>query len=377
MSNKHRIWLSPPHMSGREMKYLEEAFQSNWIAPLGPHVDAFEKEICQYLGAPAAAALVSGTAAIHLALILLGVQAGDEVLCQSLTFSGSANPIAYQQARPVFIDSESDSWNMDPQLLRQALKEARRNGKKPKAVIGVHLYGQPARMDEIIAICREYEVPLIEDAAEALGSRYNGKPVGALSDFGILSFNGNKIITTSGGGMLISTEEHVRQARFYSTQARDEAPHYEHSRIGYNYRLSNVLAGIGRGQLEVLDERVRQKRAIFEFYQRALGDLPGFHFQPELPGTQSNRWLTALTIDPEQAGTDRETIRRALVAENIDSRPLWKPMHIQPVFRDARSYTNEVSEKLFKNGLCLPSGTNLGRDDLERISDIIRRCVRR
>lgn len=374
---KNKIWLSPPHMSGREMKYVEEAFQSNWIAPLGPHVDAFEKEICQYLNAPAAAALVSGTAAIHLALVILGVRSGDEVLCQSLTFSGSANPIAYQQARPVFIDSENDSWNMDPELLRQALKEARRKDKKPKAVIAVHLYGQPARMDEIMAICREYEVPLIEDAAEALGSRYKDKPVGTLGDFGILSFNGNKIITTSGGGMLISNEEYVRQARFYSTQARDEAPHYEHSHIGYNYRLSNVLAGIGRGQLEVLDERVRQKRAIFEFYSQALGDLPGFHFQPELPGTQSNRWLTALTIDPEEAGTNRETIRRALVDENIDSRPLWKPMHIQPVFRDTHNYTSGVSEKLFENGLCLPSGTNLGRDDLERISDIIRRCVPR
>ncbi len=363
-----KLWLSPPHMSGEELKFVQDAFETNWIAPLGPHVDAFEKEMCAYLGAGHAAALMSGTAAIHLALVMLGVKAGDEVICQSMTFSGSANPIAYQQATPVFIDSEPQSWNMDPQLLEAAIKARLAKGKKPKAVILVHLYGQPAMLDEIIAICDQYKIPLIEDAAEALGSTYKDKKAGSFSDYSILSFNGNKIITTSGGGMLITGDgEIAKKARFLSTQARDDAPHYEHSHIGYNYRMSNVLAAIGRGQLTILDKRIKQKRKIFDYYSAQLGNLPGVVFQPELSGTKSNKWLSAFTIDPKVAGVDRETLRQAFQKENIDSRPLWKPMHLQPVFRDALAYTSGVSQKLFEDGLCLPSGTGIVIDELEQI----------
>ena len=369
-----KLWLSPPHMGGEELKYVHEAFDTNWVAPLGPNVDGFEKEMCEYLGAKYAAALISGTAAIHLSLIMLDVKAGDEVICQSMTFSASANPIFYQQAVPVFIDSEADTWNMDPGLLEEAVKDRIRLGKKPKAVIVVHLYGQPAKMDEIISVCNRYEIPLIEDAAESLGSEYKGKKSGAFSKFGILSFNGNKIITTSGGGMLISDDkEIINKARFLSTQARDDAPHYEHSHIGYNYRMSNVLAGIGRGQLKVLDKRVAQKRKIFDYYKSKLGNLPGIRFQPQPPDTFSNKWLTAITINKNLSGTDRERIRIAFEKDNIDSRPLWKPMHLQPVFKSAPNYTNGVSEKLFKDGLCLPSGTNISESDLERICNIISR----
>ncbi len=367
-----RIYLSPPHVGGEELKLLIEAFESNWIAPLGPHVDAFEKEMAQYVGVKHAAALSSGTAAIHLALIILGVEAGDEVLCQSFTFAGSANPIVYQKAVPVFIDSEPQSWNMDPDLLETAIKERIKKGKTPKAVIVVHLYGQPAQMDEISQICRRYDIPLIEDAAEALGSRYNGKKAGSFGRFAILSFNGNKIITTSGGGMLLSEEQAViERARFLATQARDDAPHYEHSVIGYNYRMSNLLAAVGRGQLKVIEERVRRKREIFEFYRERLGRFEGIAFQPELKISRSNRWLTAITIDPDKTGTTRETVRLALEAQNIESRPLWKPMHLQPVFKDAPRYDNGVSEALFKDGLCLPSGTALCDDDLDRICTLI------
>ena len=369
-----KLWLSPPHMGGEELKYVHEAFDTNWVAPLGPNVDGFEKEMCEYLGAKYAAALISGTAAIHLSLIMLDVKAGDEVICQSMTFSASANPIFYQQAVPIFIDSEADTWNMDPGLLEEAVKDRIRLGKKPKAVIVVHLYGQPAKMDEIISVCNRYEIPLIEDAAESLGSEYKGKKSGAFSKFGILSFNGNKIITTSGGGMLISDDkEIINKARFLSTQARDDAPHYEHSHIGYNYRMSNVLAGIGRGQLKVLDKRVAQKRKIFDYYKSKLGNLPGIRFQPQPPDTFSNKWLTAITINKNLSGTDRERIRIAFEKDNIDSRPLWKPMHLQPVFKSAPNYTNGVSEKLFKDGLCLPSGTNISESDLERICNIISR----
>ena len=369
---KKKLWLSPPHLNGEEIKYIQEAIDSNWVAPLGPNVDAFEKEMCQYLGADHAAAVVSGTAAIHLALIILGVKAGDEVLCQSFTFSGSANPIAYQQAKPIFIDSESDSWNIDPQLLEQAIKDRQRIGIKPKALILVHLYGQPAKLDEITQICDHYEIQIIEDAAESLGSRYKDKAAGTFGEFGILSFNGNKIITTSGGGMLLSSEDNIKQARFLSTQAQDDAPHYEHSQIGYNYRMSNIVAGIGRGQLKTLDQRIERKREIFNYYKNALENLPGVQFQPEMPATKSNRWLTTLTIDPELAGTDREKIRQSFVAENIDTRPLWKPMHLQPVFKNAIKYENGISEKIFNDGLCLPSGTAMIEEDLNRVIKIFK-----
>lgn len=372
MSNK--IYLSSPHMGGEELNNIKEAFDTNWIAPLGPHVNEFEKEMAEYLGVSHAAALSAGTAAIHLALILLGIKAGDEVICQSFTFSASANPIAYQQATPVFVDSETESWNMDPELLENAIKDRIAKGKKPKAVIVVHLYGQPAKLDEILAVCRRYEIPLIEDAAEALGSIYQDKKAGSFGDFGILSFNGNKIITTSGGGMLVSNNrQHIEKARFLATQARDNAPHYQHSHIGYNYRMSNVLAGIGRGQLKVLEKRVEQRRAIFNRYFKEFGTLSGIQFQPELKGSRSNRWLSALTIDPQAAGTNREELRLALEEDNIESRPLWKPMHMQPVFKDAPAYINGVSEELFETGLCLPSSSNMTEDDLQRIMKILKR----
>ncbi len=367
-----RIYLSPPHMGSEEKKLLIDAFDSNWIAPLGPHVDAFEKEMAQYLGARHAAALSSGTAAVHLALILSNVQQGDDVICQSFTFCGSANPIMYLKANPIFVDSEKDSWNMDPNLLEQAIKEGIQKGKKPKAVIAVHLYGQPAKLDDVLALCRQYEIPFIEDAAEALGSSYRRQKAGTFGDFGILSFNGNKIITTSGGGMLIGKNaDAIAKARFLATQARDDAPHYEHSEIGYNYRMSNLLAAVGRGQLRVIEERVRKRREIFAYYRSRLGQIDGVAFQPELSNSFSNRWLTAMTINPKQVGVTREDIRLALEKENIESRPLWKPMHLQPVFQGCSAYINGVSESLFKDGLCLPSGTAMTEDDLDRICTII------
>ncbi len=370
--NLKKIWLSSPHMSGEELKYIQEAFDTNWIAPLGPHVDAFENEVANFVGVKHAAALMSGTAAIHLALVMLGVGSGDEVICQSFTFSASANPIIYQHATPVFVDSETDTWNMDPNLLEEAIKDRILKGRKPKAVILVHLYGQPAKLDEIVQICNRYEIPLIEDAAEALGSEYKAKKAGSFGKFGILSFNGNKIITTSGGGMLISNDEDIIQkARFLSTQARDDAPHYEHTHIGYNYRMSNVLAAIGRGQMSVLQKRIEQRRSVFEHYKTVLSDLPGIHFQPEYKGTLSNRWLTALTIDPKLSKVDREKVRLELAKKNIESRPLWKPMHLQPVFKGVPAYINGTSELLFKNGLCLPSGSNLVRKEIELIIDSI------
>ena len=373
-----RIYLSPPHMGTEERKLLIEAFESNWIAPLGPHVDAFEKEICAYLNGGYAAALSSGTAAVHLALILSGVGQDDEVLCQSFTFAGSSNPIVYQGARPVFVDSEPDTWNMDPELLEKAIKDRLQKGRKPKAVIAVHLYGQPAKLDDIVQICQTYDVPLIEDAAEALGSTYKEKKAGTYGRLGILSFNGNKIITTSGGGMLLSKDRIlIERARFLATQARDEAAHYEHSQIGYNYRLSNLLAALGRGQLRVLEDRVRRKREIFDFYQKRLGAIEGITFQPELPESLSNRWLTAIIIDPRKTGCTREDIRLTLEEENIESRPLWKPMHLQPVYRTAPAYVNGISERLFEHGLCLPSGTALTDDDLDRICRIIEKRIKK
>ncbi len=368
-----KIWLSSPNMGGEELTYIHEAFDTNWIAPLGPHVNNFEKEVASYVGTTHAAALSSGTAAIHLALIILGVKAGDEVICQSFTFSASANPIVYQQAVPVFIDSEKETWNMDPVLLETAIKGRISKGKKPKAVIVVHLYGQPAKMDEITSICKHYDIPIIEDAAEALGSLYQNKMAGSFGQFGILSFNGNKIITTSGGGMLLSdNENYISEARFLATQARDDAPHYQHSHIGYNYRMSNVLAGIGLGQLKVLEKRVKQKNEIYRFYVKELSEIPGIHFQPELKNTKSNKWLTAVTIDAIHSGFSREDLRHILNKENIESRPLWKPMHLQPIFQSAPAYVNGTSEKLFQNGLCLPSDTNMNQEDFSRIHNIFK-----
>jgi dTDP-4-amino-4,6-dideoxygalactose transaminase len=370
---KTKIWLSSPHIGNNELRYVNEAFESNWIAPLGPNVNAFEVGLQVQTKSNHAAALSSGTSAIHLALILLGVRSGDTVFCQSITFSASANPIAYQGANPVFIDSEADTWNMDPQLLKKALLEAKEKGQLPKAIIPVHLYGMPAKMEEIISVAKEFNVPVIEDAAEALGSHIENEPCGSFGEFGVLSFNGNKIITTSGGGALLSNNaEMIEKARFLATQARDAAPHYQHSHIGYNYRMSNVLAGIGRGQLEVLNDRVEARRANYQRYFSYFSRLneKGFNlkFQEELDGYYSNRWLTCVLIDPKHNnGLTRETLRLALEAENIESRPLWKPMHQQPIFANCKSYINGVSDKLFEDGLCLPSGSNLTDEEFDRI----------
>jgi dTDP-4-amino-4,6-dideoxygalactose transaminase len=370
---KSKIWLSSPHIGTNELQYVNEAFATNWIAPLGPHVNAFEQGLQVQTQTKHAAALSSGTSAIHLALILLGVKAGDTVFCQSITFSASANPIAYQGAIPVFIDSESDTWNMDPALLKAALEETKQNGKLPKAIIPVHLYGMPAKMQDIISIANEYGVPVIEDAAEALGANIDGKPCGSFGEFGVLSFNGNKIITTSGGGALLSENaEMIEKARFLATQARDSAPHYQHSHIGYNYRMSNVLAGIGRGQLDVLGDRVAARRKNFDRYKSYFSkwNNQGFNiqFQEEPEGYYSNRWLTCILVEPtSNKGLTREKIRLTMDLENIETRPLWKPMHQQPVFATSKNYLNGVSDMLFENGLCLPSGSNLTEDEFNRI----------
>jgi dTDP-4-amino-4,6-dideoxygalactose transaminase len=364
-----KIWLSSPHMGGGEMKYIQEAFDTNWIAPLGPNVTAFENELAKYLGVKHVAALSSGTAAIHLALIILGVKAGDEVISSSFTFSATVNPIAYQGAIPILIDSEEESWNMDPELLEKAILDRIARGKKPKAIIVVHLYGTPAKIIELINIAKKYEIPVIEDAAEALGSKYNGKACGTFGDMGILSFNGNKIITTSGGGALISNNiDYIQKARFLATQARDKAPHYQHSQIGYNYRMSNVLAGIGRGQLEVIEERVAKRRLNFDFYCNNLKHLKGVSFLQINEPFFTNRWLTTILIDPTKTkGISCYDIHLALEKENIETRPLWKPMHLQPIFNNCPVYINGASEKLFNFGLCLPSGSNLSDQDLDRI----------
>ncbi|MDA3867111.1 MAG: aminotransferase class I/II-fold pyridoxal phosphate-dependent enzyme [Salinivirgaceae bacterium] len=365
-----KIFLSSPHMSGKEQNYVNEAFSSNWIAPLGPNVNGFEKELASYTQTKHAAALSSGTAALHLALINLGVKQGDEVLVSSFTFSATVNPIVYQGAVPVFIDSEMDTWNMDPEILKKAVRDRIEKGKKPAAIIIVHLYGMPAKMDEIMQIAQKYDIPIIEDAAEALGGQYKNKALGSMGDMGILSFNGNKIITTSGGGALISNnEKYITNARFLATQARDEAPHYQHSHIGYNYRMSNIVAGIGRGQLEVIDKRVSQRRTINQWYRTFLSDFDGITFLTE-PNDQffSNFWLTTILVDQEKCnGTSREDIRLRLLDYNIETRPLWKPMHLQPVFAKYPAYMNGTCERLFDVGLCLPSGSNLTQDQKDRI----------
>jgi dTDP-4-amino-4,6-dideoxygalactose transaminase len=358
-------------MGGEEIKFVQEAFEANWISPVGPHIVAFEQELAAYSGVAHCAALSSGTAAIHLALIVLGVERGDEVICSSFTFSGSCNPIAYQGATPVFVDSERETWNMDPVMLEEAIKDRIAKGRKPKAVILVHLYGMPAKLNEILAVAARYDIPVIEDAAEALGSTYHGKAVGSFGHLSIFSFNGNKIITTSGGGALVSPNQTwIDKSKFLATQARDPAPHYQHTHIGYNYRLSNVCAGIGRGQLQVLDTRVQQRRAVYSFYKTHL-TRPGIQFFDEPANVMSNRWLTTVLIDPKTAGYDSEQLRLMLEKENIESRPLWKPMHQQPVFKNAVHYVNGVSDRLFEQGLCLPSGSNLREDQLVRIAKLI------
>jgi len=380
-SQQKRIFLSAPHMSGNEMKYIRGAFETNWIAPLGPNVDAFEKEIANYVGVSEAVAVSSGTAAIHLALFLLDVKKGDKVFCSTLTFVASANPILYQGAEPVFIDSEPETWNMSPQALEKALKDASIDGKLPKAVIVVNLYGQSAKMDEIVSLCNQYDIPIIEDAAESLGSTYKGKASGTFGKFGVFSFNGNKIITTSSGGMLVSNDvEAIKKARFLATQAKDPAIHYQHSTIGFNYRMSNILAGIGRAQLEVLEQRVQARRLLFNRYSQELCSIPGIHFMPELKHTKSNRWLTALTIDEEVTGTSVHSILNALAEENIESRPVWKPLHMQPLFEGVIYYSHSenmsVSERLFSTGLCLPSGSNMTEEDQMRVIECVKELLK-
>lgn len=380
MKNK-RIWLSLAHMGGNEQRFIQEAFNTNWVVPLGPNVDGFEKDLEQFLGEDKhIVALSAGTAAIHLALIQLGVEPDDEVICQSFTFSASANPIKYLGANPVFVDSEPETWNMSPELLRKAIEDRiYRTGREPKAIIPVHLYGMPAKMNEIMAIVNEYEIPVLEDAAEALGAEYKGQKCGTFGEFACLSFNGNKMITTSGGGALVcSTKEEADFTKHLATQARDQAPHYQHSKVGYNYRLSNICAGIGRGQMMVLQEHVEARRYINKKYLQLLADIPGISFQSN-PSTDfnSNMWLTCIVVDPANAGFTREELRLAMEEENIETRPLWKPMHLQPVFANSPFYGNDekVSEKLFDKGLCLPSHPGLTDQDMERVVSVIRRLA--
>lgn len=368
-----RLYLSPPHMSGREQAYLAEVFDSNWIAPAGPHLEQFERRLADYVGVRHAVAVSSGTAALHLALRHLNVQPGDEVLCSTLTFCASANPIVYEGARPVLVDSEPTSWNMDPNLVEEELASCAARGKLPRAVVAVDIYGQSADIDAICEIASRYEIPVIEDAAEALGSTYRGRHVGTTAWASFFSFNGNKIITASGGGMLCSNDaELVDHARFLATQARDPAPHYQHSTVGYNYRMSNVLAAIGLGQLDVLDHRVQKRRQIFDVYRRQLQHLPGLSFMPEAPWGRSNRWLTVVEIDPLEFGAAVEDVRLALEAENIEARPVWKPLHMQPVFARCRRRGKTVAEKIFRHGLCLPSGSTMTKVDVQRVAAVIR-----
>lgn len=371
--NEKRIYLSPPHMSGEELHFIQEAFDSNYVAPIGPMVDAFEREFAEKVGIHHAVAVCSGTAAMHLALRILGVGPGDEVITSTLTFIGGATPIVFQGATPVFIDSDRISWCMDPELLGEKLEACKERGRLPKAVIPTDLYGQCADLDRILEICTPYDIPVIADSAEALGATYKGRSAGAGANAAVFSFNGNKIITTSGGGMLVSDDEaFIEKARFLSQQARDPAPHYEHSTIGYNYRISNILAAIGRVQLRVLDDRVEAKRRIFTYYKESLGDLPGIEFMSEASYGRSNRWLTVILITPEEFGADRQTVQLALDAENIEARPVWKPMHLQPVFKDCMCIGGEIAEDLFNRGLCLPSGSDMSREDLERVVEVVR-----
>ena len=382
---KNRIWLSLAHMGGREQEFIQEAFDTNWVVPLGPNVNAFEKALRDFLigngklkvenEGKQVVALSAGTAALHLGLILLGVGERDEVICQSFTFSASANPIAYQGATPVFVDSEEDTWNMDPVLLEEAIKDRlEKTGRLPKAIIPVHLYGMPGKLDEILEVAGRYNIPVLEDSAEALGSEYKGRKCGTFGEYAALSFNGNKIITTSGGGALVCpSEERAKRALFYATQAREQAPHYQHEKIGYNYRMSNICAGIGRGQMFVLEEHVARRREIHDLYVKLLDGVKGVKVmcQPEGGDFNSNYWLTCITVDPQEAGFTRENVRLALDGDNIESRPLWKPMHLQPVFKDAPFYGNGTSERLFEIGLCLPSGPMLTDQDIERVAKVI------
>ncbi len=371
-----RLLLSPPHMGGGELDYLLDAYRSNWIAPLGPHVDAFERELAARAGVAHAAALSSGTAALHLALLVAGVERGDEVWCSDLTFVASVNAAVYTGAAPVFIDADAATWTLDPSLLAQGLADAARRGRLPKALIAVDLYGQCCDLPAIEAACAEHGVVLIEDAAEALGATCHGRPAGGFGRFGVFSFNGNKIITTSGGGALVSDDgEAVARVRKLATQAREPAPYYEHREVGYNYRLSNLLAAVGRGQLDVLDARVAARRRIFDRYRELLGDLPGLAFMPEAPYGRGNRWLTVVTLDPEAFGAGREAVRLALEAADVEARPVWKPMHLQPVFAGCRCLGGAVSAGLFDRGLCLPSGTAMTGADLERVAAVVRDCA--
>ena len=406
-NRKERIFMSAPHMGGEEMEFIKDAFQKNWIAPVGENVNGFERDLSEYVGTKYAGAFTSGTASIHLALILLGVGEGDEVICQSFTFAATANPIRYQRATPVFVDSEAETSNMDPDLLEVAINDRIKKGKKPKAIIVVHLYGMPAKMDQILQISGKYDIPVIEDAAEALGSSIDNKKCGSFGELGILSFNGNKIITTSGGGALLgNNRELIKQARFFATQARDDAPHYEHSSIGYNYRMSNILAGIGRGQMKVLTLRVERRREVYKKYFSELGKTwfeppawfrkncnnslteavqsfkfihkspTGLYFLKEPEGYFSNRWLTTIILNSEQTkGVTRKDIRMAMKKENIEVRPLWKPMHLQPVFKQYPNYTNGVSKWLFENGLCLPSGSNMTEKQQMRVISTIKNTL--
>ena len=372
MIKNEKIWLSSPHISTNEQEYVNEAFKSNWIAPVGPHIDSFEKNLSEISNNYHVAALNSGTAAIHLALLVLGVKRNDNVICSSFTFAASTNPIIYVGAQPVLIDSEKETWNMCPVLLENAILELSSINKKPKAIILVHLYGYPAKLTEIITISKKYNIPIIEDAAEAIGSTFNNKPLGTFGDLGIFSFNGNKIITTSSGGALISKNiDFIKKAKFLATQAREDYPHYEHKEIGYNYRMSNVCAAIGLGQLEVLEKRVKKRRYIYEYYKSKLSDIKQIKFFEELPGYYSNRWLTTILFDKE-AIINRETVRLNLLKENIESRPLWKPMHLQPLFKNCKVFDNGVSEDLFSRGLCLPSGSNMNDLNLDRVIDNIK-----
>jgi aminotransferase in exopolysaccharide biosynthesis len=377
MSTNKRIYLSPPHMGGTEQKYVKEAFDTNWVAPLGANVDAFEEALSDYCKIKHAAALSSGTAAVHLALIILGIKPDDEVLASTFTFSATINPIAYMKAKPILIDSEPETWNMDPDLLEKAIRDGIAQGRKPKVIIPVHLYGMPANMGRIMEIAHKYEIPVIEDAAEALGSKYKGQQAGTFGKIGVLSFNGNKIITTSGGGALISNDkEIIEKARFLATQARDKALHYQHSQIGYNYRMSNILAGIGRGQMEVIEERVKKRRENFLFYKNNLSNIEGLTFLQEPDEAYySNHWLTTILLDEKKIDINREQLQHEFEKRNIETRPLWKPMHLQPIFASCKKYLSGTSENLFNKGICLPSGSSMTEEDLNKVVGILKQCI--